>query len=310
MQIRPTRVQGTVRTTDGTSLSMGANVRLELDNATVVAERPADSDGGFYFDGLTGRRYRLVVTAAGFETHSELIEFSEGIHLAVCDVTLKRSPQDSDSRAPEEPRSDALVPKSARKEFEQASKALESNDLEKAQTHLERAVKEYPCYAQAQAHLATVFKVRQNAAGAEGALRKAIECDPDYLSSYILLGELLNDQKRHAESLEVLKEGERRAPSSWQICYQLGVAYFGLGQYGQAESEYQKVKDFNPTPPPELPLRLADIHLKEKDYDKAYVEMRQYLDAEPNGRFAPKVRGIVQQIDASGILKQQQAGGQ
>ncbi len=289
---------------------MGVNVRLEMDDGNIFAERPVDSDGSFYFDGLTGRRYRLVVAAAGFETHSELIEFSEGIHLVVCDVILKRSPKDSGFPVPEGPRSDALAPKSARKEFEQASKDLEAQDLNKAQAHLERAVKEYPCYAQAQAHLATVLQVGHNAAGAEAALRKAIECDPDYLSSYILLGELLNDQKRYAESLEVLKGGERRAPSSWQICYQLGVAHFGLGQYGQAESEYQKVKDFNPTPPAELPLRLADIHLKEKAYDKAYVEMRQYLDAEPNGRFAPKVRGIVQQIDASGILKQQQAGGQ
>jgi hypothetical protein len=33
--------------------------------------------------------------------------------------------------------------------------------------------------------------------------------------------------------------------------------------------------------------------------------MKQYLQAQPNGPYAAKVRGIVQQVDASGLPAQQ-----
>jgi tetratricopeptide (TPR) repeat protein len=273
-----------------------------MDDGNILSERPADSDGTFYFDDLHEKRYRIVVFAPGFETHQQMVEFGQGIRLAVCNVTLVPVTKDSDEAAAAEPRSDSRAPKNARKEYEKASKDLAARDFDKAKADLEKAVKLYPCYARAQAHLATVLEVRHDSAGAEAALRKAIECDPDYLSSYIVLGQMLNDQRRFAESLPVLEAGARRAPSAWQLCYQLGVAYFGLDQYAKAEKEYQNVLEFNPSPPAELPLRLADIHLKEKAYDKAYAEMKQYLQADPTGRFAGKVRGIMQQIDASGVL--------
>ena len=307
---RTIRIQGTVRTSEGARLGTGVKVRLEGEDGHLIFERPADSDGSFYFEGMQERRYLLVVASSGFETHQEILEFPEGVHVLVSNVALIRLPKDSADAAAAESRSDSMAPKNARKEFEKASKELAAQDLEKAKADLDSAIKLYPCYARAQAHLATVLETRHDPSGAEAALRKAIGCDPDYLSSYIVLGQMLNDQKRFAESVPILEAAERRSPSSWQLCYQLGVAYFGLEQYTKAESEYRKVLEFNPSPPAELPLRLADVYLKAKDYQKAYSEMEQYLKSEPNGRFAEKVRGIMRQTKVSRVANQPQAANQ
>ena len=85
------------------------------------------------------------------------------------------------------------------------------------------------------------------------------------------------------------------------------MAHFGLGQYSEAESEYLKVLALNSSPPAEFRVKLADVYLKEKAYDRAYSQMDQYLRAEPNGRFAGQVRSIMQQMKASGVLGQPEA---
>ena len=51
------------------------------------------------------------------------------------------------------------------------------NDSE-AQAHLEKAVREYPCYARAQTQLGLVLSQQQKFPRSEAALRKAVQCDP------------------------------------------------------------------------------------------------------------------------------------
>jgi len=303
-QMSTIRIQGTVRTDEGKRLGLIVKVQLEGETGGLLQERLTDSEGAYYFDNLTGRGYRLIVTAPGYETHEEVIQSSVGLRLRVCNIALKPLPKDSGQATAAGPRSDSLAPKQAKKDYDKALKELAARHLDKAKGHLESAVKAYPCYARAQAHLATILEARHEPAGAEAALRKAIECDPDYLSSYTLLGQFLNGQKRFAESVPVLEAGERRSPSSWALCYELGIAYFGIEEYAKAESEYQKVSEFSPSPPPDLPLRLADVHIKERAYDKAYAEMKQYLAAQPNGPYAAKVRDIVQRADALNVPAQ------
>ncbi len=55
---------------------------------------------------------------------------------------------------------------------------------------------------------------------------------------------------------------------------------------------------------------MADVYLKEKSYDKAYSHMDEYLKADPDGRFAAKIKNIMQQMKASGVLSQPEAAKQ
>jgi tetratricopeptide (TPR) repeat protein len=198
---------------------------------------------------------------------------------------------------------DEQAPKTARKEYEKGSRALATCQLDEARTHLEKALSEFPCYARAQTDLAVALTERRELPGAEAALRQTVQCDPGFPDAYTQLGQLLNAEKKSAESADLLQDGLRRSTGAWQLYYQLAMAHFGLKQYSQAEEEYLKVQSLNPNPPADLHVKLADVYLKENAYDKAYAQMQAYLRAEPEGRFAAKIRAIMRQMESSGALR-------
>jgi tetratricopeptide (TPR) repeat protein len=301
------RLEGRVWSDAGGTPCSGVEIRIEAGGGEFIAEQPTDSDGAFHFENLPKVNGRLMVTADGFEPYQESIDLAHGGTVFIRNINLTPVRRVHVSAAA---RSDNLAPKNARREYKRAARELAAKNLERAKVHLEKAVREFPCYARAQTVLGMILDVRQDLAGAETALKKARECDPDYIDSYIVLGQMLNIQKRFADSEPILQEGVRRSPGSWQFYYQLGVAYYGLGQYSKAQTEYQRVLELNPTPPPDFRVKLADVYLKEKAYDKAYSQMEEYLRAEPNGRFAARVKSIMEQMKAAGVLSQLEAAKQ
>jgi len=295
------RLDGKVRVEGGQVPGFGVMARVETGDGEIAAQSPVNSNGDFSFVGLNKQIYQLIVTAEGFETSQQAVDLTRGLTLVLVEVVLVPA-RKTKGQAADTARTDAQASKAARKEYEKGASALAARKLDQAQVHLEKAVSEYPCYARAQADLATVLGEAQKLADAEAAARKARECDPDYVYSYMVLGQMFNSEKRYADSEQVLQEGLRRSPGSWQFYYQLGVAHFGLGQYSKADEEYQRVLSLNSTPPAELHVKLADLYLKEKAYEKAYSHMEEYLKAEPAGRFATKIKNIMQQMQTSGVL--------
>jgi tetratricopeptide (TPR) repeat protein len=247
-------------------------------------------------------RYRLIVTAEGFETWQQEIDLGEGANEYIVRITLSPLNKVKEIAALAPALTDAQAPKTARKEYEKGSRALAARQFDEARTHLEKALSEFPCYARAQTDLAVVLTERRDLQGAEAALRKAMECDPGFPDAYTQLGQLLNAEKKFAESADLLQDGLRRSPGAWQFYYQLATAHYGLKQYSQAEEEYLKVQSLNPNAPAELHVKLADVYFKENAYDKAYAEMQAYLRAEPDGRFAAKIKGIMRQMESSGAV--------
>jgi tetratricopeptide (TPR) repeat protein len=298
-------IRGTVRSIAGRSLGLQVEVLLEGENGVLLTKTLTNSDGAYYFFNVTDAGYRIIVTAPGFQRFEGLIPSAIGLTMRIYNISLTPLPKTGADGAAAPPRTDSRVPRKARKDYEKATKEMKTGHPDKAEAQLQRAVKTYPCYVEAQAHLATLLETHDERAGAEAALRKAIQCDPDYVPSYTLLGQLLNGQQRFAESVPVLEAGQRRLPSSWPLCYELGIAYFHTGQYSKAAAQFQNVSSFTPSPPADLPLRLADVYIKQRAYAKAYSEMKRYLKAQPNGPYAAKVRGIVDRVDASGLLKPQ-----
>src|SRR5208282_3368213 len=253
------RLEGRVRTDTGEPIRSGVNVRVETEEGQLVAEQPANSEGAFHFDSLPKKNNcRLIVTAEGFERSQEGLDLGYGSTSVTRYVSLRPLRKAVADGGAGEARTDALAPKNAKKEYEQAASDLAAKNLDGAKTHFEAAVKEYPCYARAQTDLATVLEAQHDLTGAETALKKARECDPDYIDSYIILGQMLNSEKRYTDSEQVLQEGVRRSPGSWQFYYQLGVAHYGLGQYAKAQSEYERVPGLNPSPPAEFHVKMAD----------------------------------------------------
>jgi len=294
-------LSGRVVTDSGQTIRFGVTITLETDSGERVAQTPANSDGRFEINFLRKMRYRLTVTAEGFETWQQEVDLAFGAGQTILRITLTPSNKVKESTAAAT-LTDDQAPKSARKEYEKGSRALAARELPEARTHLEKALSEFPCYARAQADLAVVLTERHELQGAEAALRKAMQCDPGFPDAYTQLGQLLNAEKKFTESVDLLQDGLRRSPGTWQLYYQQAIAHYGLKQYSQAEEEYLKVQSLNPNPPADLHVKLADVYLKENAYGKAYAEMQAYLQAEPEGRFAAKIKAIMRQMESSGAL--------
>ena len=296
------RLSGQVVTYTGRTVPSGVTITVETESGERAAQTPANSEGRFDFGDLKKLRYRLIVTAEGYETWQQEIDLGQYAGEYIVRVTLTPSNKVKEVAASSPALTDAQAPKTARKEYEKGSRALAARELPDARTHLEKALSEFPCYARAQTDLAVVLTEQHELPGAEAALRKSVQCDPGFPDAYSQLGQLLNAEKKFAESADLLQDGLRRSPGAWQFYYQLAIAHYGLKQYSQAEEEYLKVQSINTNPPAEFHVKLADVYLKENAYDKAYAEMQAYLQAEPEGRFAAKIKAIMRQMESSGAL--------
>jgi tetratricopeptide (TPR) repeat protein len=293
---------GEVSAERGGTVGAQVSLQLETENGNVVDQRIVGSDGRFEFPDLSNQLYHLRVTAPGFQTVTKDADLNGARHFVHINVVLVPLTKTQTPNTDLPALSDERAPRKARKEYEKGSRALEEGNLTEAKKHLEKAVEEFPCYARAQTDLALAEIEQHHAAPAEAALRKSLKCDADYLKAYERLGILLNSTQRYAEGEKVLQEGLRRAPDSWNLHYQLAAAYYGLGQYSQAEKEYSQVRSLNSTPPPELHVRLADLYHRLKEYDRAYWEMQAYLDQAPNGFYAARTRTVMQEMKASGLV--------
>jgi len=211
------------------------------------------------------------------------------------------TPASEGSDSPSPSLTDAQAPRRARQEYEQGIKALGANRISDAKAHFAKAVKDYPCYARAQTAEALSLISDRDLKGAEVALRKAIECDAGFSSACLKLGELYNAELRFRESAQVLEGGLRLDPGSWKFHYQLAGAYDGLATYARAEAEYLMSESLTPPAPPDVHVKLADVYSKERQFGRAYGEMKAYLAADPNGRFAGKVREVMKQMRAAAV---------
>jgi tetratricopeptide (TPR) repeat protein len=301
---RTVTLGGWVQGDYGQDVPAGATIRLETTEGMMGGEQPVNTSGYFEFQGLVKAHYRMTVTAPGFQIYQQDVDLESVGEKLVINVHLSPAPRSKWLPPPASASfTDNNASKKARKEYEKGSRALHDGDMPEAQAHMEKAVKEYPCYVRAQTDLALVLSEKRLFAATEAALKKALDCDADYLNAYNELGQLYYNERKYKESEAILKEGLRRSPMSWQFYYQLGANDFHLGQYRTAEQEYLKAASLSSAVPAEIHVKLADVYLKQYAYDKAYGEMQTYLRDEPEGRFAEKLKGVMRQMESDHVLQ-------
>ena len=287
----------------GGSVTNGVVVHLETSEGMNCGDQPVNTAGYFEYVGLARTYYHITVTAPGFQTYQQDLSLGTVGDKLVINVHLSPAPTSKSLPPPASSSfTDNNASKKARKEYQKGASALHGGNLSAAESHLRKAVEEYPCYVRAQTDLAMALNQKQQLSGSEAALRKAMECDPDYLDTYNELGQLYYNEKKYVESQTVLQEGLRRSPQSWQFYFQLGADDYHLGKYAAAEQEFLKVESLNASLPAEVHVRLADVYLKQSANAKAYAEMQAYLRAEPNGPYAARVRGLMHQMESDRVV--------
>ncbi len=302
-QAQQMTIVGQIRTEWDRVIPSGVTVRVEGFDGRRITEQAVDATGLFEISGLRRETYRLTVDAEGFYPVQEVLTLKEvSGHIARLRFVLTARTGVVLSRAEPIPAlTDLSAPRKARKAFEKGMRALGEKDLTGAQSHFEKAVHLFPCYARAQTKLGLILSARHDLAGGETALRQAISCDRDFPDAYLALTQLLIVEKKYVEGAATVEEGVRRFPGAWEFYDQLATAHYNLKEYGKAEQEWLKVRSLNPAPPAELHVKFAAVYFRQGAGAKAVVEMQAYLRAEPAGRFAAQVKKLVEQLDRAGM---------
>src|ERR1700678_4184203 len=119
----------------------------------------------------------------------------------------------------------------------------QQNRFDDAIAEFEHSLRLAPNDVKTQNNLGLSLEAENQTDAAVKAYRKAITLDQAAAvrseQPYLNLGALLAKSNRAAEALELLQQAARMAPDSNRARYELGKAYFDLGQLEKAEPELQ-----------------------------------------------------------------------
>jgi tetratricopeptide (TPR) repeat protein len=182
------------------------------------------------------------------------------------------------------------VPEKALREYEKANQKLGRRDSEGAVAHLKKAVEMAPQFVDGWNMMGTLAYKAGGYPQAENYFREALKHEPDYYPSLVNLGGALLSQGKLKESLILNVAAVQARPDDALAHSQLGLSYFYLQQFTEAEESLKKAISLDPGhfSYPQLPL--AEIYLLRQDYDSAARELKEFLALHPDAEQSPPVK--------------------
>ena len=155
------------------------------------AHTEADLNGRFHFRKLLAGAYVLMV--GGLQ---RTVEVGPSLADSKGRVSVTFDLRDTDAEPSFERRGivsvrELSIPKEARREYEDAQKALERRDVPAAVAHVKRALDLAPQFSAAWNHLGTIAYQTGQYVEAEADFRKGLEADPDAYAPLVNLGGVL-----------------------------------------------------------------------------------------------------------------------
>ena len=269
-------------------------VFLQGATAPFHAATEADETGRFHFRKLTAGTY--VVMVGGIQRTVEVGPSLADSRRRVT-ITIDLAGDNFEPRARVSVR-ELAVPESARREYEEAEKALGRRDATAAVGHLKRAVELAPAFSAAWNHLGTVAYQTGQYAEAESDFRKALDVDPDAYAPLVNLGGVLINLGKLDEALDCNLRAVRKSPGDALANSQLGMTYFAKSQLDLAEQYLTAAKRIDPSHFSHPQLILAEIHLRRNDPKAAARELEDLLARHPDLAEASKIKDEIARLRA------------
>ena len=253
----------------------------------------ADLNGRFHFRKLLAGAYVLMV--GGLQ---RTVEVGPGVADLKGRVSLTIDLRNIDVEPGLELRArvsvhELSVSRDARREYEDAEKALGRRDVPAAVAHLKLAVELAPQFSAAWNHLGTIAYQTGQYVEAETDFRKGLDADPDAYAPLVNLGGVLINLAKWDEALECNRRAVLRNPTDALANSQLGIAYFYEGQLDDAEKYLTAAKHIDPAHFSHPQLLLAEIHMRRNEPAAAAAELEDLLQRHPD---LPNASGIKEEI--------------
>lgn len=294
------QIQGQVRYANN---QPAFNVPVECAGSNCSGYRYTDRQGKFRWTfgggagGISGGtgNYTITVSVPGYRTETRSVTFLDVSQSEYMFITLRPDPKALGAPTGPPAVVNAGAPPAARTELEAGSKAIDEGKAEEGIPHLEKAVSLYPDYLEAHLLLGTAYMDTKQWDKADAALRRALKINPKSAEVHFAISELYREQKKYSEAEKEAQEGLKIDDKSWQGHLTLGRIYADQGNIAKAGPEVGTALKIKPDLA-EGHLLAGNILLKARQAENALVEFEEYLRLDPNGKYAPATKQLVEKI--------------
>ena len=196
------------------------------------------------------------------------------------------------------------IPGNASAKYADAQKRLAAHDPEGAVHNLEEAVAVAPEFSAAWNALGVIAFQTGDDDRAETLFRKALAADPGAFEPLVNLGGILLkkatlQKQAPTEALPFNQRAVQDRPEDALANAQLGMNYFKLDQFDQAEQYLLAAKRLDPAQFYQPQIFLADIYTRRGNRKAAIKELEDVLAIRPDGPLSDSIRHNLAQLSAA-----------
>jgi tetratricopeptide (TPR) repeat protein len=280
--------------TDNRAAGLQLRVRLMSGSgSTPVTENFTDEQGRAEFSRVPIGRYHMIVTGEGIEeTDSGGFEVDRRKMSQDLFITVRKevNPNQMGPASSSVAAVDLNVPDNARREFDDASKAMAGQEWAKAILRLKHAIAIYPQYAPAYNNMGVAYGRMNDSAREREALEKAISLNDHFVPAFVNLAKLSLRERDSVRAETLLESALRAEPSNAENMTLLAEAQLLNKHY---EAAITSARNVHAIPH----QKLAVVHYiaarafeHENRLQDARAELQIFLIEEPTGARADDVR--------------------
>jgi tetratricopeptide (TPR) repeat protein len=284
-------------------------IELRLHGSPITSEY-TDEQGKFSFPLVTNNLYHIVVNDDRFYPVDQQVSVDLSVSaLTMVEISLipRAQPAPHESADRNKGSNPYIVdtqeyrrhfPKKVLKEFDKGVKEDRDGKRDDAIKHYEKVVSMAPDFYPARNNLGSDYLASSEFAQAQEQFEQAIKLNQSDAEAHLNLANVFLMTKDYDRALANVQEGLRRNPNSALGEFLLGSIYERLGKSPDAEQALHKALEIDPGMS-RVRLELVNLYLSEQKAAEAREELKAFLKASPNDPLAPKVRQVLEKLQAA-----------
>ena len=298
--IRGNRPEVAITIKEGTSQLIGPLVTVKLYYQGALAAQMATDKGRVVFILNRLGDYTVTADAVGYRSAQKEISIPVAVE-AEEEIILQR---DSAPEALGPSAAPLLAPK-AKDAFDKSLEALHDGKLDKAQKHIDEALKLAPNHPDVLYVQGVIYLRRAQWDKAQSVLEKATQLDPKHAPALSALGMAFVDAGKYSEAVVPLQQSLAINSAGWETHWALGKAYYYQGQYDGALAQSQEALKQSNGAAPQVELLLAQSLTAVGRYEDSAQALREFLKRHPDDSGAALAKRWLQRLAADGKIHSQ-----
>lgn len=193
------------------------------------------------------------------------------------------------------------VPEKAKSHLKKAQKLVDADKLREARPEVEAALAISPDFPQALTFRAMLRQIDNQSEDALADLEHSLKLNPRLPFTYLAFGATFNHMGRFDEALRSLDRCLEMDPAMWQCSLESSKAWLAKREYAAALAQVSCASQRGgATRDPAAMSYVRGYALYGlKEYKQAALELKKFVQAEPNTSYADVVRKTLAEIDAA-----------